>query len=44
MFVNLTSEEKDRSKTKQELAKYNYLLGKYGAREFGIYGAFTHDV
>lgn len=31
MFVNLTSEEKERSKTKEELVKFNYLLSKYGA-------------
>lgn len=44
MFVNLTSEEKERSKTKEDLIKYNELLRKYEDSGFGIYGAFTHDV
>ena len=44
MFVNLTCDEKQKENYIKELKNLKYLTDKYDAKDFVVYGSYTHDV
>ena len=44
MFVNLSSDEKQKEKLSKELKNMSYVCDKYKSEQFSVYGTFTNDV